>query len=67
MLGSLQEARKMIMMVVMAEILGKYTTVLTKVTERLLPRHGISFGGLRRNLHFASTASSDSTSFLVYF
>ncbi|KAG5052716.1 hypothetical protein AAZX31_02G208800 [Glycine max] len=59
----------MIMVVVMTEILGEYTAVLTRVTERLLPRHGISFGGLRRNLRFASstTSSSDSTSFLVYF
>ncbi|ESW13358.1 hypothetical protein PHAVU_008G189500 [Phaseolus vulgaris] len=57
----------MIMVVVMTEILGKYVTVLTSVTERLLPRHGISFGGLRKNRPFASTTFSDSTSFLVYF
>ncbi|KAL2317533.1 hypothetical protein Fmac_031409 [Flemingia macrophylla] len=58
----------MIMVVVMTEILGEYTAVLTRVTERLLPRHGMSFGGLRRNLRFASRiSSSDSTSFLVYF
>ncbi|KAL2344264.1 hypothetical protein Fmac_005549 [Flemingia macrophylla] len=57
----------MIMVVIMTEIL-EYTTVLTRVTERLLPRHGMSFGGLRRNLRFASKiSSSDSTSFLVYF
>ncbi|KAK7385486.1 hypothetical protein VNO78_31208 [Psophocarpus tetragonolobus] len=55
----------MIMVVVMTEILGEYTAVLTRVTERFLPRHGISFGSLRRNLRFASTtSSSDSASFL---
>ncbi|KAL2344461.1 hypothetical protein Fmac_005746 [Flemingia macrophylla] len=54
----------MIMMMVMTEIL-EYTVVLTRVTEHLLPRHGMSFGGLRRNLRFASKiSSSDSTSFL---
>ncbi|RDX78007.1 hypothetical protein CR513_41785, partial [Mucuna pruriens] len=53
------------MVVVMTKILGEYTAVLTRVTERFLPRHGISFDGLRRNLRFASTiSSSDSTSFL---
>ncbi|KAL2338725.1 hypothetical protein Fmac_013171 [Flemingia macrophylla] len=57
----------MIMVVIMTEIL-EYTAVLTTVTEGLLPRHGMSFDGLRRNLHFASKiSSSDSTSFLVYF
>ncbi|KAL2334663.1 hypothetical protein Fmac_015876 [Flemingia macrophylla] len=57
----------MIMVVIMTEIL-EYTIVLTRVIERLLPRHGMSFGGLRRNLRFASKISfSDSTSFLVYF
>ncbi|KAG4966321.1 hypothetical protein JHK82_040510 [Glycine max] len=59
----------MIMVVVMTGILGEYTAVLTRVTERLLPRHGISFRGLRRNLRFASTTSSSdsASSFLVYF
>ncbi|KAJ1431778.1 hypothetical protein SESBI_07018 [Sesbania bispinosa] len=58
----------MIMVVNMTEILGEYTAVLTRVTERFFPRHGISFGGLRRNLRFSSTiSSSDSASFLVYF
>lgn len=50
----------------MTEMIGEYTAVLTRVTELL---RGMSFGGLRRNLRFASTtiSSSDSASFLVYF
>ncbi|OIW02506.1 hypothetical protein TanjilG_12820 [Lupinus angustifolius] len=59
----------MIMVVVMTEILGEYTEVLARVTERLFPRrHGLSFGTLR-NFSFASTTSSSdsSASFLVYF
>ncbi|KAK7300994.1 hypothetical protein RJT34_11848 [Clitoria ternatea] len=63
-----EEARKMIMVVIMTEMLGEYTAVLTRVTARFLPRHGMSFGGLRRNLRFGSTtSSSDSASFMVYF
>ncbi|KAE9605986.1 hypothetical protein Lalb_Chr10g0103111 [Lupinus albus] len=57
----------MIMVVVMTQILGEYTKVLARVTERLFSRRGVSFGTLW-NFRFASTtSSSDSASFLGFF
>ncbi|RYR34158.1 hypothetical protein HN51_032027 [Arachis hypogaea] len=61
----------MIMVASMTEILGEYTAVLTRVTERLLPRQqrSMSFSGGLRILRFASTttSTSESSSFLLYF
>lgn len=60
------KARNMIMVVSMMEILGEYTAVLTRVSERLLPRRSRRFGGFQ-NLLSSTTSSAESASFLVYF
>jgi hypothetical protein len=59
---------KMMMVVIVVELLGEYTAVLTRLTERLLPpRRSLHVHALR-NLRLNSTASTqDSSSFLLYF
>lgn len=58
----------MMMMVIMAELLGEYAAVLTRLTERLAqPRRRIrtnAFRNLRLNSY---TSMQDSSSFILYF
>lgn len=57
----------MMMMVIMAELLGEYAAVLTRLTVRLAqPRRRIRTHAFR-NLRLNSYASMQDSSFILYF